>query len=497
LRALQALALAILSLELMAAVALASQGEKGAIEWPTYKYDMSRTGFFDTHRLYSVFRYNDFKVLWKVKTQLCVSSSPAIGDLDGDGRPEVAFSSCDGHLYIVRGSSGEILWNSTTGGGFASPTLCDLDGDGLPEIVTLGASGTVYTFDGNGRELWEVPGTFIRGSPAAADVNRDGWPEVLAPSFDGKLYVITREGRTLWSIRIGDYPVSTPAVADVDGDGTPDAVVTDGSSLVLVTFKPGGYEVYHVDLKGSLVGPPALYDFTGDGHPDALVVSQSCIVYVVDLVGGDVESARLPGASECYSPPSVGDVTGDGRPDIVAGSLQGLYILSGSLRVEYQFPEIRVYTSSPIIADVDGDGRNEILVGQESGEFDVIDTSLASEPYGEVQWFLVTGGPIMGSAAVADVDGDGAPEILVGSRDFNLYCIEGIKATASASSQTVTATTTGIPSPTQTVTPSPTRPGLPQGPAPSGTTIRWRIVAAAVAAAVAIVVLATLYYSRP
>lgn len=495
-RLLQALALAVLFSALAIPTALAPQGTGSFVEWPTYKYDMSRTGFFDTHKLYGAFNYSDFRILWRVKTQLCISSSPAVGDLDGDGRPEVIFSSCDGHLYVVRGSDGGMLWNSTTGGGFASPTLWDLDGDGLPEIVTLGASGTLYAFKGNGGELWEVPGTFISGSPGIADVNGDGWPEVLAPSFEGKLYVISHDGRVLQAIRVGSYPVSTPAIADVDGNGVPDAVVTDGPSLVLVAFKPGGYDIYHVDFNDSLVGPPALYDLTGDGHPDAVVVSQDCMVSIIDLVGGAVKSARLPGASECYSPPSVGDVTGDGRPDIVVGSLQGLYVLSSNLSVEYRFPEIKIYTSSPIIADVDGDGRNEILVGQESGEFDIIDLALAGGPYEEVQWFLVTGRPIMGSAAVADVDGDNAPEILVGSRDFILYCIKGVGASHATPNQAVTTTVAGAMTRTQTASPNPAGPRLPQGPAPPGVLIKWRIVAAAVAVAVIIAVLAT-FYSKP
>ncbi|MEB2836373.1 MAG: FG-GAP-like repeat-containing protein [Desulfurococcales archaeon] len=498
---------AVTALALVAASALlvasASQplGRWG-VSWPTYKYSMTRSGYVDLHRLYPGFHYVGFRVLWKVKTQLCISSSPAVGDLNGDGRPEVAFSSCDGHLYVVDGATGRILWNSTTGGGFASPTIWDLDGDGRPEVVVMGASGVVYAFNGEGREEWEVAGYFLRGSVGVADVNGDGRYEVLAPSFDGRLYVIDYRGRVLESIRVGPYPVSTPAIADVNGDGRPDAVVTDGSYVVLAEFGPGGKaSVYSIKVGGDLVGPPALYDLNGDGHPDAVVVSHSCRVSIVDLARERVEaSLRLPGASECYSPPSVGDVNGDGKPDIVVGSLQGLYVLSANLSVEYSFPEVKVYTSSPIIGDVDGDGRNEIVVGQESGEVDVIDVSHAGQPYEEIEWFLETGAPIMGSAAIADVNGDGSPEILIGSRDFNLYCITGIKAPT---------TTTTLPGPTSTshtqasteaaaTTPSPAGEGVHATPGPAGgrASVDWVVVAGAVVAALLIVAAATLYARR-
>ncbi len=510
-RALVSVALACTALLLVAAhplIAGAGSSTPWRILWPTFKYSMSRSGFLDVRSLYGSFHYRDFKVLWRVKTQLCISSTPAVGDLNGDGRPEVAFSSCDGHLYVVDGATGRILWNSTTGGGFASPTIWDLDGDGKPEVVTMGASGVVYCFNGTGSEEWEVPGRFIRGSVAVADINGDGRYEVLAPSFDGYLYVIEYNGSVVDKIRVGEYPASTPSIADINGDGLPDAVLTDGPDLVVILFHGlGRHSVYHVDLGSILVGPPALA-IIGGSHPYAVVVSEDCRVFKVDLARGSIDGeARLPGASECYSAPSIGDVDGDGMTDIVVGSMQGLYVLGWNLTVEYAFPEFKVYTSSPVIADIDGDGRNEILIGQETGEFDIVDISqFNGEPYSEIQWLLKTGGPIMGSAAVADVNGDGMPEILIGSRDFNLYCITGIPAppaqpTTSTSPATTsnTVATVGVPAGTHrsTQTPSPRASGsLTPGPGGWEARVNVEIVAAAAAFAVAASLLAYIASKR-
>ncbi len=97
---------------------------------------------------------------WPVETNNTVWASPAIGDVDADGRPEVVVGSDDEHVYAYNGD-GSIEWSvrpqfgHLNGGGIVrgSAVITDLDGDG-DQDVAIGTSGGLSLLDGqNGAEL--------------------------------------------------------------------------------------------------------------------------------------------------------------------------------------------------------------------------------------------------------------------------------------------------------------------------------------------------------
>ncbi|MBZ0116629.1 MAG: hypothetical protein K8H88_06535, partial [Sandaracinaceae bacterium] len=120
------------------------------------------------------------------------SSPPAIGDLDGDGRPEIVAYKAGGGLVAFRfdpaTSAWGVLWRSTAadgvtpynpaGGGWAGPSLYDLDDDGQPEVLRGGV-----VLDRQGRLIDESVGQLIYGSgtfAVVADVDRDSQVELVA-----------------------------------------------------------------------------------------------------------------------------------------------------------------------------------------------------------------------------------------------------------------------------------------------------------------------------
>ncbi len=433
------------------------------ILWFTLKNGFDRTGYYNVSRILNGISYtvSDYEVVWRVKAELCIATSPVIGDLDNDGTYEVIYASCDGYIYVINSITGEIEWRYITGGEFADPLIWDIDGDGYPEIITMGAQGILYVLNYTGQAEWFYKNRFFRGSPVVLDIDNDGYYEVVAGSSDGFLYVFSHNGELINRIKLGDYPVQTPSLADIDKDGIMEVFVVEGYYLHIVDLSENGeYSVYTLDLGHDLIGPPVLYDVDNDDSKEVIISSRDGWLFIVDPIKGTIIGEVETGAEDVTSSPSVGDVDGDGSPDIVLGTLQGLYVYSLSLSLEAYYDDIQDYTSHPIIADVDDDGVNEILLGEENGYFVILDVTYGSGSFEEIDWWYETGGPIMGSVAIADVDNDHLPEIFIGSRDYYMYCFKPVATienktiitTNSHSSATSSITTKSSPTTIQETT---------------------------------------------
>ena len=73
-----------------------------------------------------------------------------VGDLDGDGYPEIVFGSDDDHVYAVD-NRGSLLWRYETGGNVrATPTIADVDGDGSLDVAVGSDDRSLYVLDGKG-----------------------------------------------------------------------------------------------------------------------------------------------------------------------------------------------------------------------------------------------------------------------------------------------------------------------------------------------------------
>ena len=120
------------------------------------------------------------------------SSLPAVGDVDGDGRPEIVLSTAAGlHVLEDYQDGGGVMWgvSGTTlraTRGFSMPpwrqvpALFDLEGDGALEIIFHERLG-FHVFDGdlNVRSSRFVPGASLETPPVIADLNLDGSTEVV------------------------------------------------------------------------------------------------------------------------------------------------------------------------------------------------------------------------------------------------------------------------------------------------------------------------------
>jgi len=183
--------------------------------------------------------------LWQFRTNEIVYSSPAVGDVDNDGKPEVVFGTgnywannggaSDSTKIFVLDHTGKLQWSKDLGAQtLASPALADLNGDGVLDIAIgtwEGAQqGKIWALNGSGANLPGYPltnagGNKIVAQVSTADFDNDGAQDILATTGNGAYAYSGDDGSLLFTLRgFGSFQ-SSPLIEDLDGDGLLDIVI--------------------------------------------------------------------------------------------------------------------------------------------------------------------------------------------------------------------------------------------------------------------------------
>ncbi len=242
-----------------------------------------------------------------------------MADLDADGSAEVYHGS-----RIIDGTNGDVRGNGTEGDGlgvgnsYGHSIAADLDGDGVWEVVVGNAA-----YDPDGNSIWangEADGTV-----AVADLDKDGSPEVVSVGNYG-VYTMDANGNVLWTFDLGGGLATTPAIADIDGDTYPEALIATTTDLFVLDMN--GNEVMSIEAPGSGSGRGGVsaYDFDGNGTWEIVWQSPSALL-IIDGKTGDTLADYSLTAPTCAGPVPIVDADNDGDADIVT------YDSGGKIRV--------------------------------------------------------------------------------------------------------------------------------------------------------------------
>ena len=349
-------------------------------------------------------------------------SSFAVADLNGDGKLDlVATILCVDSLNCAyNGEATALLGNGDgtfrpgtvydSGGYFASSVaVADVNGDGKPDLLVTNqcasidindncvGTGTVGVLFGNGDGTFQTAADYVAGSVrpfslAVADVNNDGKPDLVAAGSGG-IAVLLGNGDGTFGQSVtydtGDQYAYSVVVADVNGDGKPDLVLPD-----CVLFGNGDGTFQGPVVWGLGWASVVVADVNGDGKPD-IVLSRTSSSSVGLLLGnGDGTFQPLvtyPSGASGGGSATVADVNGDGRLDIVVANSctdSGCNNQEGAIGLllgngDGTFQPATVYDSgdqfalSVAVADVNEDGKPDLLV-LNSG------TDLTAQTFGDI-----------------------------------------------------------------------------------------------------------------
>lgn len=476
-------------------------------------------------------------------------------DLDGDGFPDLFVGTAHGGVYTLDSGTGNffqsllnygdgtfgksraylpsnyVLQNYTNLGANAVYDVADFTGDSKPDIVTLdfnSGGASLSVLKGNGDGTFQQPGveTPIAGltSPmqaaalAAADLNNDGKMDVVFAWSDnggnGHVSVALGNGNGTFQAQkdysvpgagmgvlngalvFGNDAANGLALADINGDKQPAIVfiassgATRSSTSELYAMVNNGNGTFQnpqlIDTKPYLKYL-AVQDVNGDGKADILAaagdmnnqVAATAYLYLSKGGGTFQPPATLAFGSDYPGPVAIADVNGDQKPDLIlVGENQRLTggnveVLLGHGNGTFQSPVSTAhpifYPSSIAVADVTGDGKPDVVLGACCGfNYTFVLPGNGDGSFNATNSGYLPLGPSSAYLKLMDVNGDGLPELFQASSgggnplaiDVLVTNPQPLAASPTPTpTPTVSATSTATATPKPTITPTPTPSG--------------------------------------
>ncbi|MFH0989347.1 MAG: FG-GAP-like repeat-containing protein [bacterium] len=455
-----------------------------------------------------------------VKVDFPLGSGPsrvAIHDLDGDGKPDIVATNANSNtisIYRNTSTTGSITSGSfapkldlATGTGPADVAIGDLDGDGKPDIVIANSLTNSVSIFPNKSTIGSITSSSFSskvdliigsnpGGLALSDLDGDGKIDIVTSHSTSNTISVLRNTSTSGNLSSSSFAAkvdfitgSVPldvVVCDLDGDGKPDLATTNNSSSSISVFQntssigsiTSTSFASKVDfVSGNAPATLSIGDLDGDGKPDLAIANDGS--NSISLLRNALQPLASPPMITSFSPTSgsVGTsvtITGTNFSAIVSNNIvyfgavkaavtsatsttltvvvptgvtyQPITVTTNGLTAYSTAPFVVTFTSSGmitntsfaprldfttgvspsynVIIDVDGDGKSDMVVpSQNNNVLSVFRNLSTSGTIGFATKVDFTTGIYPRDVAVGDLDGDGKPDLAVTNWNSNTVSI--------------------------------------------------------------------------
>lgn len=312
-------------------------------------------------------------------------------------------------------------WRTTTGS-IAQPLVAHLRSATSSDLVGVNADGMAYGLDGsNGVALWAArfrpnakrgEPTGNGGAPTFTPVlidGRNGLTNVVVGIEGGVRALEGATGRELWRATLKNRPVCGALAAPEGGGAKTLLIATDGSPALTVINPENGQIVSETKLDGAVIAAPASFPLN-NGNAVVLALEGG----MLDVRNSTGERVRFVKMDTVITTPPLVVIAPRGML-VLVGSESGLLSLSandlkpiGRIATEGDAPAGTLST-----ADLDNDGAPEVLMLTRRGRLVSVGTT-----DGKIKWYT-SGATGAASSAFADLNNDGVLDVLVAAgQDF-------------------------------------------------------------------------------
>jgi hypothetical protein len=267
--------------------------------------------------------------------------STAIGDLNGDGKPDVVTVNDDESISVLVAQADGTLGSRRdylASGDPAGAAIADLNGDGHADVAVADRGGFATVFLNAGDGTLGAKHDYAAGagavSIAVGDLDGEGSADLVTTGA-GSVAILLNDGDGAFGARhdysLGEDTPASVALGDLNGDGKLDVVTGDGDQpanvSVLLNNGDGTFQTarrYAADGAVSV----ALADLNGDGKLDVATANSGPGVSVLLNAGdGTLQRRRVyavlrPPNLSAGDPQSIAiaDLNGDRRPDLATAN---------------------------------------------------------------------------------------------------------------------------------------------------------------------------------
>ncbi len=295
--------------------------------------------------------------LWEVDDpdlQARASGHVAIGDIEGDGKPEVIYYRSPDNHVVVLDNQGYLKWTApypeySGGYNYRGPAISDLDGDGNPAVLVPGAA-----LNSDGSVRFTYPITNLSTAPEAIDLNLTGRQDVIVGNraFDSS-------GNLLWTASVPDLFSGAPTRIGA----VRHPVIFTANTTSAYAVSSTGEQLWNVVIPYAYGVPPVTVgDTLGNGAPGIGFVTYN--QYVVLRGDGAVLWSADMGDDSGGTAAVMFDFSGSGHMDVVYANLTELRVMDGrDGHTIYSLPHGSDTAGEyPVVADIDRSGHASLLV---------------------------------------------------------------------------------------------------------------------------------------